>query len=99
MSGPHALPEHCDSAAPLNCPLETAPRCDLVYFHQECPACGRTARILVRYLGSCVTCSHCRRPFTALDPGTLPKVWRPSTLERAEQLLRCVEEFAGQCDN
>lgn len=37
------------------------------YFFQECPTCGRHARIRVEYLGRRVTCLHCQGRFLASD--------------------------------
>ncbi len=41
-----------------------------LYFSQECPTCGRSLRIRVRYLGKRLLCEHCRGPLIALDPST-----------------------------
>ena len=38
------------------------------YFVNPCPACGRSSRIAVAYLGKQVRCRHCGRVFTARDP-------------------------------
>lgn len=65
----------------------------LTFFHQECPACGRSLRILVIYLGKRVMCRHCHRHFVA-DDSTAPSLMikGPTTLERAEGLLRLLEQ-------
>lgn len=38
------------------------------FFVKPCPACGRSARILLNYLGKQVCCKHCGREFAASDP-------------------------------
>ena len=38
------------------------------YFVNPCPACGRSSRIALEYLGKQVRCRHCSRVFTATDP-------------------------------
>ena len=38
------------------------------FFTKPCPACGRMARILLRYMGKPVCCRHCGRQFVASDP-------------------------------
>ena len=37
------------------------------YFVKPCPACGRSSRIAVAYLGMDVRCKHCSRVFLAND--------------------------------
>ena len=39
-------------------------------FYQECPTCGRSLRIPVKYFGRAMSCSHCCGEFVA-DPNTL----------------------------
>jgi hypothetical protein len=39
-------------------------------FYQECPTCGRSLRIPVKYFGRAMSCSHCNGEFVA-DPNTL----------------------------
>jgi len=34
-------------------------------FYQECPTCGRSLRIPVKYFGSTMSCSHCSGEFVA----------------------------------
>jgi len=36
-------------------------------FHQECPTCGRTLRVAVKYFGRSMSCAHCGGEFIA-DP-------------------------------
>ncbi|MCH2180122.1 MAG: hypothetical protein MK106_15095 [Mariniblastus sp.] len=38
------------------------------FFVKPCPACGRSARISLDYLGKMVCCKHCGREFLANDP-------------------------------
>ena len=37
------------------------------FFVKPCPACGRSSRIALAYLGKPVRCKHCSRVFTADD--------------------------------
>lgn len=39
-----------------------------VFFHQQCPVCGRIARVRVSLLGRRVFCQHCQGSFLASDP-------------------------------
>ena len=41
------------------------------FFVKPCPACGRSAQILLNYLGKQVCCKHCGREFAASDPAAL----------------------------
>ena len=34
-------------------------------FYQECPTCGRSLRIPVKYFGMAMSCSHCSGEFVA----------------------------------
>jgi hypothetical protein len=34
-------------------------------FYQNCPVCGRSLRIAVKYFGRPMSCSHCRGEFVA----------------------------------
>ena len=34
-------------------------------FYQNCPVCGRSLRIAVKYFGRPMSCSHCHGEFTA----------------------------------
>ena len=36
-------------------------------FHQECPTCGRTLRVAVKYFGRSMSCANCGGEFIA-DP-------------------------------
>jgi hypothetical protein len=38
-----------------------------VFFHQQCPVCGRIARVRVSLLGRRVFCQHCQGSFVATD--------------------------------
>ena len=63
---------------------------DSVYYHQNCPVCGRMLRIGVRLLGRRVYCQHCGGGFRASDPA-LEAVGQTETsatqADRVEQLL------------
>ena len=39
-----------------------------VFFHQQCPVCGRVVRVRVSLLGRQVFCQHCQGSFVASDP-------------------------------
>jgi hypothetical protein len=39
-------------------------------FFQECPTCGRTLRVAVKYFGRTMSCGHCGGEFVA-DPNSL----------------------------
>ena len=34
-------------------------------FYQECPTCGRSLRVAVRYFGRVMSCGHCGGQFVA----------------------------------
>ena len=58
------------------------------YFIQECPTCGRTLHIDVKYLGRELTCQHCRGRLEARDPEDKEQTDRNlSLLRRADELL------------
>jgi hypothetical protein len=45
------------------------------FFYQECPVCGRSLRVAVRYFGREMSCSHCRGEFVAGPPsGVFPQL-------------------------
>lgn len=65
-----------------------------VFFHQQCPVCGRVVRVRVSLLGRQVFCQHCQGSFVASDPSMgggeptcdeVPVV--DDLIERANQLL------------
>lgn len=58
------------------------------YFQMECSACGRPLRVLVRYLGHYVACSHCGCKFLATNCVS-SECGSQSAMNRAEQLLAC----------
>jgi len=37
----------------------------VTFFYQNCPVCGRSLRILAKYFGRRMTCSHCQGEFRA----------------------------------
>jgi hypothetical protein len=37
----------------------------VTFFYQECPVCGRSLRVAVRYFGREMSCSHCHGQFIA----------------------------------
>jgi hypothetical protein len=37
----------------------------LTVFYQECPICGRSLRVPVKYFGRQMSCSHCEGTFLA----------------------------------
>lgn len=37
----------------------------LTIFYQECPVCGRSLRVNVKYFGREMSCSHCEGTFIA----------------------------------
>ena len=39
-------------------------------FYQECPTCGRTLRVAVKYFGRTMSCGHCGGEFLA-DPNSM----------------------------
>jgi hypothetical protein len=39
-------------------------------FYQECPTCGRSLRVAVKYFGRSMSCGHCGGEFVA-NPGEL----------------------------
>lgn len=64
-----------------------------VFFHQQCPVCGRVVRVRVSLLGRQVFCQHCQGSFVAADPSmgdgepatAVPVV--DDLIERANDLL------------
>jgi hypothetical protein len=38
-------------------------------FYQECPTCGRSLRIPVKYFGLAMACTHCGGEFVASQDG------------------------------
>lgn len=80
------LPESTHAEAPRNS-ISTL-------YYQECPACARLLSVAVAYLGKRVSCRHCSARFLASDPASAsaPGDRQPSSLERAEALLRRVAD-------
>lgn len=39
----------------------------MTFFYQECPVCGRSLRVAVKYFGKPMSCSHCGGEFRAGD--------------------------------
>lgn len=39
----------------------------MTFFYQECPVCGRSLRVAVKYFGKPMLCSHCGGEFRAGD--------------------------------
>ena len=37
----------------------------ITFFYQECPVCGRSLRVPVKYFGRQMSCSHCEGMFLA----------------------------------
>ena len=64
-----------------------------VFFHQQCPVCGRVVRVRVSLLGRQVYCQHCQGSFVASDPSMSDGGVSQSTpivddlMERANDLL------------
>lgn len=64
-----------------------------VFFHQQCPVCGRVVRVRVSLLGRQVFCQHCQGSFVATDAslGGCEPVATPvvvdDLIERANDLL------------
>jgi hypothetical protein len=42
------------------------------FFYQECPVCGRSLRVAVRYFGREMSCTHCHGEFLAGPQGSVP---------------------------
>ena len=64
------------------------------YFLQECPTCGRRARVRVEHLGRQVVCQHCLGRFEARDPATDGgdgMLTESKILRRANELLESIE--------
>ena len=57
------------------------------FYNQDCPVCGRTARVPVSLLGTSVCCQHCSGVFLGSCEDPTPHV-EGTLLERAERLLR-----------
>lgn len=65
-----------------------------IYFIQECPTCGRTLQVRVKFLGKLVRCRHCHGDFEACDPSSAaypPASSGIELLRRAERLLDSVQ--------
>jgi hypothetical protein len=41
----------------------------MTFFYLECPVCGRTLRVPVKYFGRQMSCGHCRGQFQAGQDG------------------------------
>lgn len=63
------------------------------FFIQECPTCGRSLQVAVKFLGRTVTCIHCRGEFEACDPTSAkypPELSGLHLMQRADELLDTV---------
>jgi len=65
-----------------------------VFFHQQCPVCGRVVRVRVSLLGRQVFCQHCQGNFVASDssmgggePSCAETPVVDDLIERANELL------------
>jgi hypothetical protein len=38
-----------------------------LFFHQDCPVCGRKMRIRIEWLGKQISCAHCNAVTVACD--------------------------------
>ena len=64
------------------------------FFIQECPTCGRSLQVAVKFLGRTVTCIHCRGEFEACDPSSSnypPELSGLHLMQRADELLDSVD--------
>ena len=64
------------------------------YFVQECPTCGRSLQVRVKYLGRSVACQHCHARFDACEPSSAdypPSESGQGLLQRAEELLETAD--------
>jgi transposase-like protein len=74
-----------------------------VYYHQNCPICGRMLRVGVSLLGQQVYCQHCGGSFLASDTAMTPAAEdgldsERVDLQRVERLLEQAEEVLSQHD-
>jgi hypothetical protein len=59
-----------------------------VYFHQQCPVCGRMLEVRVNLLGQRVYCQHCGGGFVAMDEQLRPAgAGSRSAADRVDELL------------
>lgn len=68
------------------------------YYVQECPTCGRSLQVRVKYLGKRVACQHCGAKFEACDPSSQnypPMESGISLLARADELIESVTRSAS----
>lgn len=68
------------------------------YYVQECPTCGRSLQVRVKYLGKQVACQHCGAKFEACDPSSQnypPMESGISLLARADELIESVTRSAS----
>lgn len=56
----------------------------LTIFYQECPTCGRSLRIPVKYFGLTMSCSHCSGEFLA-DPDAQRRIDREAAASQRER--------------
>ena len=42
------------------------------FFYQECPVCGRSLRVAVKYFGREMACGHCHGEFVARPRENVP---------------------------
>lgn len=67
------------------------------YYVQECPTCGRSLQVRVKYLGKQVACQHCSAKFEASDPSSAKLAeldTSASILARADELIESVARSA-----
>jgi hypothetical protein len=57
------------------------------HFVQECPVCGRPLEVRAEYVGSQVTCQHCRGQFRVTEPARTSAATGNTLLRRAGLLL------------
>lgn len=73
-----------------------------VFYHQQCPVCGRVVRVRVVLLGRRVYCEHCGGCFLAADPSMGGPVagddQSADVMQRAEKLLAQAARTAEAAD-
>jgi hypothetical protein len=59
-----------------------------VFFHQDCPVCGRLMRVRIEWLGKEITCAHCNAVTVACDDTDINTILRDTTSNITTDRLR-----------
>lgn len=65
-------------------------------FFQECPTCGRSLRIPVKYFGRSMTCTHCGGIFDAAGDEPVRRRELPMTVYIERSGIAALDQAANQ---